>query len=543
MLVGPGTQNKRHRARARRAITLVEVLIGIGVLGLGSLIAARALRDAVASTAERTARRILTLSDAPVHSDSSPAQASLDLQPSAAPQGQETEEPSLLDRGKQLLGWTADHAKDAWNQKLAEDRKGAGAILQGSKWVKDRLNDAEDLQVRADEAILERTQGVPGLNVVLEPTLRQNEQRVEAAVGSTKSVVNLATGLGVVATDPVDTAVGLTHLAAHVPSPMGINGVKVGLSAYDTLTGQAKDGELKDALTPHSGDQEDLQYLWNSVSSPYKEGWDRGKYTEVTAQAGTDIAIIVLGPKLMPGASAAGEAAGVAGETVEVTGATGELAVQTARGAEVTAGGTEVTGGAVRAGEAAEAETAAGAARAPEAAAADGAGAGKPPSSGKSAAPGSDEPFEAPKPNEPSFTHQHVADLIADSNPNFRLTEANAKTALTGPEGTTPEVAGSGGAGADIQFVDEAGNTVLKREVKSVEGGYNSFNSSLKKGLQQAGSDGEVFMQVKSGTDVESWLSRYRGSRTPEELATKAGNRVHVFDEHGQLLYSGPIVP
>ncbi|MBB5912184.1 hypothetical protein BJY24_001051 [Nocardia transvalensis] len=63
-----------------------------------------------------------------------------------------------------------------------------------------------------------------------------------------------------------------------------------------------------------------------------------------------------------------------------------------------------------------------------------------------------------------------TTEVIDDSNKKFPLTDSNAEAALrTGPAGTTPQVAGPGGAGADITFVDDAGNVVAPPTTTSGE--------------------------------------------------------------------------
>src|SRR5207244_9616663 len=101
-----------------------------------------------------------------------------------------------------------------------------------------------------------------------------------------------------------------------------------------------------------------------------------------------------------------------------------------------------------------------------------------------------------------------LSDLQADSPKGVHLTRAAAEKMIDGPPGTTPEVGGRGTEGADILFKDENGNVVLKREVKTLEGGTNAFSrelSKLPKQFEKTGGEApkQAWFQVKSGTTQE----------------------------------------
>lgn len=118
------------------------------------------------------------------------------------------------------------------------------------------------------------------------------------------------------------------------------------------------------------------------------------------------------------------------------------------------------------------------------------------------------------------------------------MTRENAEAVLRGgPPGTTPRVAGEGVEGGDVQFVDSDGNLVLARENKSIGGGYNSFNKEIRHAAsKQLHGSGEVWVQVLPGTDVESWIRKFQGSRPAERLADYTGVDVVFRDPHGNLL-------
>ncbi|MGV9210848.1 hypothetical protein ACTFTM_03195 [Micromonospora sp. RB23] len=139
---------------------------------------------------------------------------------------------------------------------------------------------------------------------------------------------------------------------------------------------------------------------------------------------------------------------------------------------------------------------------------------------------------------DPATQQRLVDDVIGDSNKDFPMSRENAEAVLRGgPPGTTPRVAGEGVQGGDVQFVDADGNTVLGRENKSIAGGYNSFNKEVKHAaLQQLDGSGEVWVQVRPGTDVETWIRKFQGSRTPERLAEYADVEVIFRDPAGNVL-------
>jgi hypothetical protein len=163
----------------------------------------------------------------------------------------------------------------------------------------------------------------------------------------------------------------------------------------------------------------------------------------------------------------------------------------------------------------------------------DGSGSGNPP--GNAPAPGAPDPFDG---LDPARQEQLIDELITDSNEKFPLSRENAEAVLRGgPPGTTPQVAGPGVAGGDVRFVDENGNVVLRRENKSIGGEYNSFKGQLSHAaLEQLNGRGEVWIQVRPGTDVDSWIRRWQGSRTDGRLADYADVKVIFRDPDGNPL-------
>ncbi|PRX92484.1 hypothetical protein [Allonocardiopsis opalescens] len=156
------------------------------------------------------------------------------------------------------------------------------------------------------------------------------------------------------------------------------------------------------------------------------------------------------------------------------------------------------------------------------------------------AAPGSDERPDAVDPFDllPEAERAELVErLIADSNPRFPLAPVNAEAALRGgPPGTKPVVAGEGVKGADIEFVSDT-EVRLKRENKSIGGGFNSFNRHLDHAIQeQLDGSGEIWIQVRPGTDVDRWIRRWQGVRTDGRLADYDGVAVVFRDSEGTSL-------
>ncbi len=129
------------------------------------------------------------------------------------------------------------------------------------------------------------------------------------------------------------------------------------------------------------------------------------------------------------------------------------------------------------------------------------------------------------------------AELINDSNQTFPLTDANAEAALrSGPPGTRPAAAGSGGAGADITFVDESGQVVGRTELKCIDGGPNSFNTTISHAAKQVQYDGKVYVQTPEGTDAAQWVRSFQGRRSDEQLGRYAKVDVTIVDPSGKVL-------
>ena len=101
----------------------------------------------------------------------------------------------------------------------------------------------------------------------------------------------------------------------------------------------------------------------------------------------------------------------------------------------------------------------------------------------------------------PNINPDDIEKLIADTNPDFPLSEANAIAALTGPRGSTVlQVAGRSVYGADITF-RLPDNTLFHREVKCITGGRNAFNRRISDAFSQFKDEesiGDIFFQVQN---------------------------------------------
>lgn len=133
-------------------------------------------------------------------------------------------------------------------------------------------------------------------------------------------------------------------------------------------------------------------------------------------------------------------------------------------------------------------------------------------------------------------------EILMDEHPN--LTSEVADAALEGPSGTSPRAKGAGGQGADVDFVDGNDNVVLSREVKVVDGNVNSFNTQISYAAnKQINLNGEIYVQVPADTDANSWITRFRGRRTPSDLAKYSNVSISIFDPSANLLFSGSLAP
>jgi hypothetical protein len=129
---------------------------------------------------------------------------------------------------------------------------------------------------------------------------------------------------------------------------------------------------------------------------------------------------------------------------------------------------------------------------------------------------------------------QAVQSLIRDSNSNFRLSRVNAELALRGPVNTTPVVAGRNTPKADIKFLDASGNSVFRREVKCLSGG--NFSGEMSDAVDQVEGDGEVFVQVPAGTDVNALVGSFWRFRTDEQLVKFRYVWAGFHDPDGRVL-------
>lgn len=140
--------------------------------------------------------------------------------------------------------------------------------------------------------------------------------------------------------------------------------------------------------------------------------------------------------------------------------------------------------------------------------------------------------------------------LIADTG--GRLTKRNARVALEArpgiARGTRVEVAGAGGAGADVRFVHkQSGKVLFRREVKALEGSsVSGFSGGLREGLRQVRAGGysgpsEIMFQVSGDVakaDVRENLRRALRFRPNDRLSEVADVVIRVRgDRGGSMLY------
>jgi RHS repeat-associated protein len=145
-------------------------------------------------------------------------------------------------------------------------------------------------------------------------------------------------------------------------------------------------------------------------------------------------------------------------------------------------------------------------------------------------------------PDVSASTRRDAQTLIKDSNPDFPLSETNAIRAVQGPQGSVPTVKGPGGAGADVEF--RTGPQVLRREVKSISGGFNSFNQQVSHAARQVKMSGEILVQVPGGTDAAGLVGRFNQARAhnPAALGRYRSVEISIVDPEGNVLFSGPLV-
>lgn len=140
-----------------------------------------------------------------------------------------------------------------------------------------------------------------------------------------------------------------------------------------------------------------------------------------------------------------------------------------------------------------------------------------------------------------------IEKLIADTNPDFPLSEVNAIAALAGPTGSTvAQVAGRSVYGADITF-QLPDNTLFHREVKCITGGRNAFNRRISDAISQFQDEesiGDIFIQVRKNYDVQGALAYFimRRQNQPKELDKYRGVRLQARDETGIVLFDDVIL-
>lgn len=120
------------------------------------------------------------------------------------------------------------------------------------------------------------------------------------------------------------------------------------------------------------------------------------------------------------------------------------------------------------------------------------------------------------------------------------LTPANAYRAMEGPPGSTPFVGPRGSEGADVRFLDDAGNQVFAREVKTIIGTNNSVDRAIKEARPQLGGGDEVIIQAPDGVGpfkAEQSVALFQRRRNDERLAKYEGINVRLVDRDGNDLY------
>ena len=145
-----------------------------------------------------------------------------------------------------------------------------------------------------------------------------------------------------------------------------------------------------------------------------------------------------------------------------------------------------------------------------------------------------------------TYTPEDVANLILDSNKKSPLSQANAEQILgSGPVGTTANVAGQGGEGADVLFKNSADEVVAQTEVKSLSS-IKKFGAELSDGsdqlTKQLGGSGTVFIQLPQGAgqqDATNAINRFR-SQPGRNMADYKNVNLVVADVDGNKLYDGP---
>jgi uncharacterized protein YukE len=160
----------------------------------------------------------------------------------------------------------------------------------------------------------------------------------------------------------------------------------------------------------------------------------------------------------------------------------------------------------------------------------------EPPGTHGTGQPGPQDPFDRLPPEQ---QNQLVQEVINESA--GKMTRESAARALQGgPPGSTLYLPPKGTAGPDIRFFHDQ-QPVLDREVKALNGTYNSFNNNMKKATGQIENNGEVFMQVPEGTspdELNSWVARWRG--TPNRnMADYVGVNLIFCDTSGKIVGSG----
>lgn len=148
--------------------------------------------------------------------------------------------------------------------------------------------------------------------------------------------------------------------------------------------------------------------------------------------------------------------------------------------------------------------------------------------------------------NVAGIVEQDITDLQTDSN---GLTRQNAINALnSGPPGTYPQVAGPGGAGGDIQFINAQGNTALTCEVKCLSTS-SSFvdelgnSQELPQQLKGMSRPVEVVIQVPAGTNAQSWINAYLRSPDSRNRSIYNGVKFEFATPDGSIIWGPATLP
>lgn len=123
------------------------------------------------------------------------------------------------------------------------------------------------------------------------------------------------------------------------------------------------------------------------------------------------------------------------------------------------------------------------------------------------------------------------------------LSESVARAALEGgPRGRMPVVGGSAVEGADIEWVDSAGEVFFSREVKAIN--LKQLGKEMSSAFKSQGAD-ELWVLLTDGSsidEVKGAIEKFR--RQPgRNLDDYRGNRITIVDADGSVVHSEMVSP